>query len=167
MSWQPGTGGGGGGGGSSSDSTTWGSILNVPEPLEKFAAHPVAFILGVVLQRLLGGIETMVTAILDAIQYVFVGDSVNSTEGDLGVADIPMVAANMLTGAGDTVGSSVLETLDTFVTAITDTALAFGPLSPVALAVEIGVVLVILYYVTTTLLRMALDLIPGAGGLLR
>ncbi len=145
---------------------SWDVISGVPGPIKKLASSPVAFILGVVLNQLIGGVETITTAILDALLFVFVGDSATTTDGALALADIPLYVAEVLIGAVQPVATGIRTVARTFIDAITSVALAFGPLSPVVLAVAVGVVLVVSYYLMMALIRVALDVVPGLGGLI-
>jgi len=141
---------------------TEGSVL---ETLRRFGRNPIAFVLGAVLQALLGGVEAIVTALLDAIRFLFVGSDPTGTDGQLGIADVPLLAAELVTGAGDTVGSAILASTGMYVDAVTETALAFGPLSPVAVAAAIAVTLYVGYHIGMAVIRVVADVIPGLGGL--
>lgn len=168
-----GSGGGSGGGGLSDWDPDWSAVApnwlqeeSIVTTLKRFGRNPSAFVLGAVLSSILGGVEAVFVAILDSIQFVFVGDSASTTEGALGIVDIPMYIGSLLTSSGRTVGTAFLDSVGLVVSTMADTALSFGMLSPFVLAAEMGLVIVVLYYLGKTLLKIAIDAIPGGGGLL-
>lgn len=134
--------------------------------LKAFGQSPLAFILGAILQPVLAGLNQAVGGFLSSIRFVFVGSDPASTEGMLGFIDLPAVGATFLISAGDWIGSATLDGVNLTVSTLLSLALKFGPLAPVALSVELAVVGVVLFVIVRTLVRVVLDVIPGAGGLI-
>jgi len=136
-------GGGGGGGGAW---LSWGNLPGVPPVLRDFAEAPAGFIVGVLLNVFVDGTETVLTAVLDAALFVYEGDTVGTTEGMLGIADIPRVAATTLGGAGDAAGSTLLDGLSGLFGTIEPAVSAAGPAAPLLAAFLVAVVIVAIAY---------------------
>lgn len=113
----------------------WKSIVNVPTPLKRFIAAPVAFMFGAFLSVFFDGLEVVVTATLDAVLFVVEGDTVGSTAGMLGIVDIPRLAANLLTDAGGWVGTSLTAAVGGVLLTLRGVVAAAGPAAPVLLGV--------------------------------
>lgn len=158
-----GSSGGGGGGGLSAD---W--VTDYADIFKEFGKRPAGFILGAVLSEILGGIESIVTVLLNAIRLIFLGsDGRISSVGTLGIADMPVYAASLLVRTGTVVGDAILDVVGTVLTTLVEIAASSGALAPVVLSAEIAVVLVATAWVARTGLQVAADFIPGLGGLLR
>jgi len=144
------------------------------ETLQRFLNSPSGFILGAVLSTLLDGFEGVLASILDGISLLFVGDA-PGTEGLLGLADIPLLIGELAIGAGrqigGTAGSGVIErsgllgVVATLVESGLSAAELAGPLAPVVLTTEAVLVVYVLLLLFQRLVSVALDVIPGAGGL--
>lgn len=145
---------------------SWSDISGIPSTLQRFAKQPTAFILGAILSEILGGIETIVESLLRAIRLVFVGENPGSTEGTLGIADIPLLVLNIVLDAGSELGTTIRDLASSAATGGVEFAFGFGWLAPIVLSLEIAVLLVITWTVLRTLLRVAIDAIPGGGGLI-
>jgi len=134
--------------------------------LIKFAKNPVAFILGTVLTVILGGIEAIVRSVVEGIWVLFVGSDPSSTDGTVGLIDIPILAADYVVSSGEFIGSPIVSWVETMSSGAVDFALEFGYLAPLVITVEAAVVILLIYLTVRTLLRVAVDVIPGGGGLL-
>jgi hypothetical protein len=139
---------------------------DVAETLKRFGKQPLAFTLGLFLNYILGGAEDVLVSLLDAIWFLFVGDSAGSTDGHWGVEDVALYPMELVVGAGDTIGSGIIEKVGMVTESMVSIALQFGVLAPVVLAFEIAIVLVVFWLGLRTLVRVALDIIPGLGGIL-
>lgn len=153
------------GGSDDSNKVAWANILGVPDPIKKFAKHPIAFILGALFDVAISGLEAIVTRVLSALLALFVGTDAASTSGTYGIVDIPLVALDLLIGAGRAVGTTILESVYWASTGMAEFALQFGMFAPLVVTVEAAVVIVLVFVTVRTVLRVAIDLIPGAGGL--
>jgi hypothetical protein len=154
------------GGESDSTSGLWSLLSDNKDVLQDFLKQPTSFVLGSILSIILGGVEAMVESLLDAIWFVFVGDEAGSTEGAMGLEDIPLTAANLIVGAGETLGMPVLEITDTVFSTIADIALLAGPFAPFVLTIGAALAVAVYFVLLRTLIRVVLDVIPGLGGLL-
>lgn len=142
-------------------------LVKYSETFKRFGKSPVAFVLGAILNVLLGGVEAIVRALADAFFAVFVGSKPMSTEGVYGLADIPLLALEVLMAGGQFVGGMILSSIRAYTTGAVEFALSFGMFSPLILTAEVVVVIVLTYVAATTLLRIAADAIPGLGGIVR
>lgn len=150
------------------------SVGGRKQTLTRFVDSPTGFILGAILAPLLNGAESVLATILDGITLLFVGAE-PGTDGLLGIADIPLLIGEIAVDAGRALGgragTGVAESSGLLGAAanIVDTAIAAselaGPFAPVVLAGEV----VLFGYLTVVgaqrLVGVALDFIPGAGGL--
>ena len=144
------------------------------DTLQRFLDSPSGFILGAILSTLLDGLQDALASILDGISRLFVGDA-PGTEGLLGLADIPLLIGELAVRAGrqigGTAGSGVIEpsgllgVIATLVESGLSAAELAGPLAPVVLTTEAVLVVYVLLLVFQRLVSVALDVIPGAGGL--
>lgn len=158
-----GSSGGSGSTGGSGASSGSGGGFTLPSVLQAFADNPQGFVLGVVLGTLLSVLEGGVELLLRAITLVFEGSSVGDTEGLLGLADIPRLAAAVLTDAGRGAGLALSGTVAGITRTVEGLAATGGPFAP-ALVVLIYVVLLGLVAAgAILLLRIVLDTIPGGG----
>jgi len=138
----------------------------IPEPVQKFAAGPIAFILGAMLNPLLTSFQNALEALLDAIRLALVGESYWTTEGQKGLADVPLLLSAEVGEAGSKVANPILDTVSTLRIAAIDLADKAGLFEPLVLSIEIAVVLVVLFFAARTTVRVVLDIVPGLGGLL-
>lgn len=137
-----------------------------PDAVVAFANNPRNFVLGAVLTALLEGLFSVVTTLLEAIQLVFVGDSITTTEGAWGIADIPLGVAELLAGVGGEAGETVIGAIAAANDPLFTAAQTAGPLAPVLVVGVIVIEVLVLLFVGDRLLRVILDIVPGAGGLL-
>lgn len=136
---------------------SWGDLAGIPQPVQKFAAAPIGFIVGALLDTLLGGVETILKAFLGAIVFVFEGDSVGSTAGMWGIADIPRFGANLLAGAFGSVGGGLLDALDGLFVTLQVAVSAAGPAAPLFVGGSIAVAIVVAAYVAQFVWTLAVD----------
>lgn len=136
---------------------TWSTLPGIPSTLRNFVAEPVAFILGALFSVLIGGLETVLIAFLDAILFVYEGDTVGSTAGMLGFADIPRVVANTLGGVGGTAGNSVRLAIESFLEVMADVASAAGPAAPLLSGALLAAFIIAIAYALRFLYQLALD----------
>lgn len=175
---EPLDGSGGDGGGDGTDSTSDGTfgggytsivlpewLKDIKPVLTAFGNSPAGFILGVALSTVLNGVETVVTALLDAVLYLFVGDG-PGLEGGLGLADIPLLVGGLLVDATRGLGLDIISAASAFTGALIDLSTSFGPLAPVALAVMVSGIGIAAAWFTRVVLEIALDFIPGGGALI-
>lgn len=170
----PPTRGGAGGDGNGGDGGGFLDINNRRAVLGRFFDSPGGFILGAILTPLLDGVESVLATILDAITLLFVGAE-PGTDGLLGIADIPLLIGELAVDAGRTLGgrtgTGVADPSGLLGAAagIADAAIAAselaGPLAPVVLAGEVILFGYLAVVGVQRLVGVALDLIPGAGGL--
>lgn len=123
--------------------------------LKDFAEAPLGFTAGIVLNVLVGGLENIAEAFIRAFYVIYEGDTVGSTQGSLGLADIPRVAANQLGQAGRVGGSALLDALAGFFSTVESGAAAAGPAAPILAAIAVAVVILAGAY----LLRLVATLI--------
>jgi hypothetical protein len=145
-------------------------LEDVSDVLLAFGRSPAGFIIGAVLSTLLGGIQAILEAFINAFRVLFVGsDGVPSasTTGTLGLADIPLVLVSNIQAAGDPVANALITVTNDIVTAGVQLAVQGGLLAPVILAGEVAVVLVVASWVGRTLVDVGADIVPGLGGLIR
>jgi len=132
--WQVNTATGGGGSDSTdttdttTDSTSQNesSLDSVKGVLLTFGRNPLGFILGAVLQPVFAGLDAGVLAILDLLSMVYDGSG-PGTEGVLGIADVPVVLADLLIDAGDLIGGGLITAVRTVVEALVGPAADGGP----------------------------------------
>lgn len=106
--------------------------------LRTFANRPRETIMGVILSAIVGGLLDIWTQFLDALTWILWGDYATSTAGAVGLADIPLLAVELVTGATAPVGSSILGAVDGLFDSLS------GMLSGLGLAAfPVGVALVV------------------------
>jgi len=158
---------GGSGDGESSDSEILPFDDSTISVLQTFGASPVGFIFGVILTPLLSGVETGVLRSLDLVNLVFYGDSRATTDGLVGIADIPAVSASVLISAGDTIGEPILTMA---VRPLVDGLLGFadwaGPLGLLGAAIVFVVLVNVFSESIRLLIEIVVDAIPGGGAFL-
>ena len=144
------------------------SDLTLPDTLSTFLSDPRAFVLGAVITTVLQGVFGVVTAILDAILLILAGSQPavfnGVTESQIGLADAP--AALVDAGAGVLSPDSIIQGIESLNQPIFDAAGAAGIASPVIIALVLVVETIVLLVVLERLVRIALDVVPGLGGLL-
>lgn len=145
------------GDGDGSGGALWGSIIGVPEPVQKFAAAPAGFIVGALLDTLLGGVETIVTAFLDAVLFVFEGSEVGSTDGFWGIADIPRYAASLLGDVFGVAGTSLITAVGGLFATFQGAASAAGPFAPLLAGVTMGGIIIVAGYGAQAVWTLAKD----------
>ncbi|WP_018259338.1 hypothetical protein [Halomicrobium katesii] len=135
--------------------------------LQTFGSSPVGFIFGVVLTPILNGIEGVVRLILYYLNLVAFGDSRASTDGTLGLVDVPRLASGAIIEAGNLIGEPILnEAIDPLVDGLIGIGDWAGPWGLLGAAIAL-VVIVNLYAATLRkALEIVLDLIPGGGAIL-
>lgn len=132
-----------------------------------FGSNPVGFILGAVLSTILGGIQTLVSALIDAILFLALGsDYTISATGTLGIADIPVFAVSLVTGSAGTVVGALTSTIRELNRAAVGIATAAGPLSPVIYAAILAAAMIALAWALRTLIAVIADAVPGLQGVL-
>ncbi|SHG78186.1 hypothetical protein [Halobaculum gomorrense] len=152
---------------STTDSTTTSTSLDsVKGVLLTFGRNPLGFILGAVLQPIFAGLDAGVLAILDLLSTVYEGSG-PGTEGLLGIADVPVVLADLLIDAGDLIGGGLLTAVRTVVEAVVGPAADGGPVGLILLALAFVVALNLYTGTIRKLVLIAIDAIPGGGGLTR
>jgi hypothetical protein len=157
----------GGGGGGVLSLPGW--ITDIRGVLEAFGRSPAGFIVGAVLSVILGGIETILTALLDAIILVFLGSDPGrfaAPNETLGLADIPAFAAGVLIDGTEPVGDAAFATIETLIGAAADVAASAGPAAPIVVAAIIGVVAIVGAVTIRTVIDVVGDAVPGLGGLI-
>lgn len=173
--------GGGGGGGSfddgSTDDTSGGTptsgysvllpdwLTQIKPVLTAFGNSPTGFVLGIALSTVLNGVESIVTALLDAVLFIFIGDG-PGLEGGLGLADLPLLVGSILVDATRGLGLDIISGASAFTGALIDLSSSFGPLAPVALAVMVSGIGIAVAWVARLALEIVLDAIPGGGALI-
>ncbi|RLM53733.1 hypothetical protein DVK02_12880 [Halobellus sp. Atlit-31R] len=134
--------------------------------LQSFASQPRAFIIGAVLTTVIDGLFDIAISAVDLVLLILGGSrplSSPATEEFLGVADVPFLIARTLISTG----RRVVLTAGGIVTDLASDLAALPEPLPALLAPAIVVALLVIARVAgERLLRIALDLIPGAGGLL-
>lgn len=144
------------------------------ETLKQFASSPVGFILGVILNTIVGGIEQVTSSVLYSIQVIFVGEDPTSPAGQKGLADIPVYIGEMIyrltaptnNSVYGSVGNAIITTVEIPVSVFLDLARQAGPLEPVVIAAGVSTSAVAIAYVLRFLLVFLADAIPGAEALL-
>ena len=107
--------------------------LTLPAVLQSFAKNPIGFILGAILTTFLAGLETVFEAVLGALQFLVEGDTVGSTEGMIGIADIPRVVADTIGWAGAEAGSGLEAAIAVALDALESAAATAGPAAPLVI----------------------------------
>lgn len=129
-------------------SISWGNVVGVPDTLDRFLAAPAAFIVGAVLDVLIGGFETVVEAFIDAI--VSVGEA---------FAAVPRSAQAILLDAGGGAGSIILTALNGMFRVLTTAIEAAGPGAPIIAAAVVALTILAAAY-TARAIVTAVKLIP-------
>lgn len=155
-----GDGGGDGGGGG------LGKLRQYKDTLLAFGSSPAGFALGIVLTPLFEGLETIFEMVIDGIYLVFVGDSVGSTSGTVGIADIPLLAADVLIGVGDLVGSPVLDGVGWISTTAVEGMESLGIWGLILGAIVVMTLVYVLASNARLIYEIVLDVIPGGGALI-
>ena len=151
-----GSGGGGGGG------------FTLPPVLSAFAGNPRRFILGAVLTTILDGLFNIGTVIIDGLLLGLGGSQpfgFSETEATWGLADVPFLVANTLTGAGSTIGTDIVQALLGLNEPLFSAAETAGPLAPVLVVTVVVVEAAIVLLIGERAIRVVIDVIPGGGGL--
>lgn len=149
-----------------------GWLADIGGVLRAFGNSPAGFILGVASSMVLGGIETIVTTLLDGVLILFVG-SEPGLEGTLGLADIPLFVGTQLTAVGSWIGTGsattpgVLDAANAMTTALINLTSSFGPLAPIMLALIVSGMGIAAAWLARKLLEIAADVVPGGGALLQ
>lgn len=136
------------------------------EVLSDFATSPAGFALGIVLEPLLEGLEDIVIDAINGILLIFVGDEVGTTTGTVGIADIPLLAAQAIIDAGDLIGKPVLSAAGGFVAVVVAGFEAAGPLGMISGAIFVMVLAYIYASYIRFVAEVLLDFIPGGGALI-
>lgn len=162
----PGPGPGPGPGGSGGDG---GGGFTLPPVLSAFAGNPRRFILGAVLTTILDGLFNIGTVIIDGLLLGLGGSQpfgFSETEATWGLADVPFLAANALTGAGSTIGTDIVQALLGLNEPLFSAAETAGPLAPVLVVTVVVVETGLVLFVGSRIVRIAIDVVPGGGGLI-
>lgn len=125
------------------------------QALKVFLVSPVGFVIGALLSEFLNGVEVIVEEFLDAILSIF--DA---------IAFIPESTASLLIDAGSVLSVRLFEAIIGVNTQVLTAAEAAGPLSGVVVTVWVVGELLVTLWVGVTLLKIAIDAVPGGGGLL-
>ena len=138
------------------------------EVLEEFLQSPAGFILGAVLSQIFGGIETLFEAFLDGLFVIVLGsDGELSAEGALGIADMPVFGATLISAAYTRIGNAAVGISETITSVLVDIAALGGPLSPIIFAAEAGLLIAASVWFLRTLISIVADAIPGVQGLVK
>lgn len=148
------------------DGVDLGPLTGVADVLKTFGNSPAGFILGAVLSELLGGIEVLLTALLDAVLFVFVGSGPGTT-GMLGIADIPIFATEILIGATSGIGQTILELIGSLLGMVGTVAASAGPAAPLVVAGSIAVVAIAGAWTLRTVIDVVADAVPGLQGIIK
>lgn len=130
--------------GGSTDGSSGGSSgggFTLPSVLSTFASDPRRFVVGAVLATIVEGVFGVVEVVIDTILLILGGSeptTFNAPGEQLGLADIPVVFADALGGAGSTAGSAIIAGVESANEPIFALASALGPFAP---AVIVGVVI--------------------------
>ena len=132
--------------------------------LKQFSTSPVGFIFGVVLTPILNGLDTVVAKSLDLVYVVVYGHSRSAAIGTLGIADIPLILANLFIDAGDTIGEPILTVvIRPFSEAVVGFAEWAGPLGLLGGALALVIIVNVYAETLRTAVEIVLDFIPGGG----
>ena len=130
-----------------------------PAVLVSFINNPRTFILGAVLTTLVESLFGVVSTVLDVVLLVLAGSEPTrfTAPGEtLGIADIPVVIADAISGAGSAVGSGVIAAITGLNGTIFEAAGAAGPLSPILVSgLVIAEVLVVIVVVQRVVFILA------------
>jgi hypothetical protein len=142
-----------------------GGGFTLPSVLSSFASNPRAFVVGAVLSTILEGVFGALSALLGAVILLFGGSQPTASPADeatVGIADIPFIALRALRG----VGGGVAAAIDGTVASLAG-ILATLPAPVAAFAVPAAGVGVLVVFVVagSRLVDVALDILPGGGGL--
>lgn len=164
--------------------TSDGDGFELPEPLKnlksiapiltEFGNNPVGFVLGAILSTFLGGVQTLIEALIDGLLVLAVGsDGVPSATGTLGVADIPVFLASKLGGGVASVftgiganGSGVFNAIRTFNRTAVEIATAAGPLSAILYSAIVAATIIVVAWLLRTAIGVVADAVPGLEGIL-
>lgn len=146
------------GSGDGGDGTSvWGFLV-------EFAKNPRSIIVGVIISWLLGVLETIVLTLLDAVIYAFEGDTVGSTTGDWGLADVPRYLFGLVLDMGDTAGTTILDAITGINEPILEAVAMTGPVAPVlgavVIVVEVVVGVILFERIVSAILAGLADLDP-------
>lgn len=146
-------------------------LTDIRDVLTAFGRSPSGFVLGVVLSTVLGGLEVVVTTVLNALNTLFVGSG-PGLSGTLGIADVPLLVGSLLTDVGRAIGfgtatqPGLIDVAESATTALINLASSFGPLAPVALAVIVAGLGIATAWLARTVLEIVVDVVPGGGALI-
>lgn len=140
--------------------------------LATFARSPIAFVLGIVLQALVGGLQGLTNVFLEAITVVFFGSSPGLT-GQLGLADMPLYFGSLVAGfirptpgGRSSLGDAVIAMFNIPISALLDIASEAGPAEPIVIALGAGGLVITLAFVLRKLVDAVLSSVPFLEGLL-
>jgi len=135
--------------------------------LQTFGSSPAGFIFGVILTPVLNGFQEGVTEGLDLVNLVFFGEQRGSTDGLIGIADIPTVTAGLVVDAGNLIGEPILnEAVDPLVDGLVGLAKWSGPWGLLGAAIALVVIVNVYAGTLRKALEIVLDIIPGGGAIL-
>lgn len=138
--------------------------------LRSFLTSPVAFILGAIISTLVGGIETITTAVLDSVSFVFFGadgaPSFGTGNGAIGIVDIPGYFAGLFIETARPLGLAIIDVAALPLEVATDLAQGAGPLAPILVAAAGVLYFLAALWVLRTVVRILIDAIPGGGAFL-
>ena len=135
--------------------------------LRTFVTNPRRFVIGAVATAILEGLFDAVTALIDAVLFIFGGSKpfqFDPTES-FGLADIPILIATTAADAGGNAGDAILGAIGTLNSQLFGLAETAGPAAPVITAAVIAAEIAVVAFVGARTVRVILDLVPGGGGL--
>jgi hypothetical protein len=131
--------------------------------LRTFATNPRQTILGVIATFIIGGVIDIWETFLDGITLIVWGTDLETTNGQKGILDIPLVAADLATEAASPVGEGLLLPLELVFDASQSTIASLGIIAwPVAVAVVVATI-VILDRAGRRIGRATISAIPVVG----
>jgi hypothetical protein len=131
--------------------------------LKTFVQYPRQTILGVIGSAIIGGVVGLWEIFLDGITLVLWGDSLATTEGTIGLLDLPLVLLNTAEGAFSAVGADLLAPLAAVYSGASGTIESLGLLAWPAGVATIVVVVVLFDRAFRRTTRATLAAIPIIG----
>lgn len=150
-----------GSGGSSSS-----GVFSPPPVLSAFIDNPQNFILGAVLTTIVESVTGVVSMIYGQILFVVGGSEPGqfAAPGEtLGIADVPVKIAELLTGAGGFTGSAIIGGIETFNQSIAAAASTVGPFGPAVIIVLLTVEAIVAIVVVRRIVYVVADLLQLGG----
>ena len=140
--------------------------LSLPPVLSSFISNPRTFIVGAVLTTLVEAVTGVVTTIYEQILFIVGGSEPGqfAAPGEtLGIADVPVKIADLLTGAGAVSGSAIIGGIESFNQAIAGAASAVGPFGPAVILILLFAEAVVGIVVVRRIVYVIADLLQLGG----